>query len=97
MVHHFTTWCCCLARRYPGGRLFNLFNLGAADSQSMFDLKVKEVKNGRLAMVAWLGFMVQACTTHKSPVQNLLVSPFVCSFAHEQDDFWEFPGAVVVG
>jgi hypothetical protein len=60
--------------RYPGGRFFNLFNMGGApDSQSMFEMKLKEIKNGRLAMLAWLGFMVQACTTHKGPVQNLLV------------------------
>jgi hypothetical protein len=60
--------------KYPGGQLFNLFNLGgAAGSPASFEMRTKEVKNGRLAMVAWLGFMVQACVTHKGPVQNVLV------------------------
>lgn len=60
--------------KYPGGQFFDMFGLTSQmDDERLFDMKVKEVKNGRLAMVAWLGFMVQACTTHQGPVQNLLV------------------------
>jgi light-harvesting complex I chlorophyll a/b binding protein 3 len=59
--------------KYPGGQFFDMFGLSSQmDEAQILDMKVKEVKNGRLAMVAWLGFMVQACTTHKGPVQNLL-------------------------
>jgi hypothetical protein len=61
--------------RYPGGQLFNMFNLGGAPGSSeLFEMREKEVKHGRLAMVAWLGFMVQACVTQKGPVQNVMVS-----------------------
>lgn len=35
-------------------------------------IRTKEIANGRLAMVANLGFFVQAAYTDKSPVENLL-------------------------
>lgn len=41
-----------------GGQFFNMFNLGKTEDQ-MFKLKTNEIRNGRLAMLAMLGYGAQ--------------------------------------
>ncbi|KAH9312957.1 hypothetical protein KI387_027992 [Taxus chinensis] len=56
---------------YPGGPLFNPLGFGK-DEKSMKELKLKEVKNGRLAMLAIVGYFIQGLVTGVGPFQNLL-------------------------
>ncbi|KAH0451156.1 hypothetical protein IEQ34_018455 [Dendrobium chrysotoxum] len=52
---------------YPGGIIFNPLNF-----KPTLEAKEKELANGRLAMLAFLGFIIQHNVTGKGPFDNLL-------------------------
>lgn len=54
-------------RLYPGGRFFDPLGL-AADPDEKERLQLAEIKHGRLAMVAFLIFAIQASVTGKGPI-----------------------------
>jgi len=57
---------------YPGGPIFNFLNVGKGNDELLEKLKLTEIKNGRLAMLAMFGYGAQAVLTGVSPVQNLI-------------------------
>eukprot|EP00879_Flechtneria_rotunda_P001117 GHRR01001259.1.p1 GENE.GHRR01001259.1~~GHRR01001259.1.p1 ORF type:complete len:229 (+),score=73.04 GHRR01001259.1:86-772(+) len=67
-------------RIYPGGA-FDPLNFAKGN---LDELKLKEIKNGRLAMLATLGFVAQHAATGKSPLQALgdhIANPWRENFA----------------
>ncbi|MEW5303270.1 MAG: hypothetical protein WDW36_005977 [Sanguina aurantia] len=65
---------------YPGG-IFDPLNFSKGN---LAELQTKEIKNGRLAMVAFVGFILQAQATGKGPIAALnahLASPFTDNIA----------------
>jgi len=56
---------------YPGGPFFNMLRLGKTKAE-LNDLKLKEIKNGRLAMLAVFGYGAQTVLTGKGPFENLV-------------------------
>jgi len=69
-------------RKYPGGA-FDPVGL-SKDGKSLESLKLKEIKNGRLAMLACVGFLAAHAATGKGPIEALgahLANPWGVNFA----------------
>ena len=71
----------------PGGR-FDPLNLAETGQfGDLSELKIKELKHSRLAMVAWLGLIVQAIVTNPDGPGPDAVGPIANWKAHVTDPF----------
>ena len=61
-----------VSNAYPGGKYFDFLGLSRGDPAKYAEYKEKEIKNGRLAMVAFVGFSSQYASTGKGPIDNLI-------------------------
>ncbi|MBA0604078.1 hypothetical protein Godav_016766 [Gossypium davidsonii] len=57
---------------YPGGLWFDPLMWGRGSPEPVMVLRTKEIKNGRLAMLAFVGFCFQAIYTGEGPIENLM-------------------------
>ena len=57
---------------YPGGLWFDPWNWGRGSPEPVMAIRTKEIKNGRLAMLAFVGFWFQAIYTGEGPIDNLM-------------------------
>jgi len=86
---------------HPGGEHFDPLGLGS-DPAKLEEYKLKELKNGRLAMAGWLGYIAQAFVT-KPPSDQLpsftegAPGPYANWQAHVadpiNDNLWKYLGA----
>ncbi|KAK9837239.1 hypothetical protein WJX81_001110 [Elliptochloris bilobata] len=74
-----------MANGYPGGKFFDPLGLSRGSESQLRRYQDSEIKNGRLAMVAFLGFVAQFIATGKGPIDNLadhLADPYHVTFAN---------------
>lgn len=68
---------------YVGGRFFDPMGLSRGSPAQLKKYQWNEIRNGRLAMIAFLGFAAQYAATGKGPITNLadhLASPTTANF-----------------
>uniref|UniRef100_A0A7S1FNF6 Plastid light harvesting protein n=1 Tax=Corethron hystrix TaxID=216773 RepID=A0A7S1FNF6_9STRA len=60
--------------REPGDFGLDPLGYGKGDPAAFERLKVQEIKNGRLAMWAAAGLLMQGCSTHQGGIENMIQS-----------------------